>query len=348
MSIFNKIINSKNPLVSVIVLNYNGKKVLKDCLESVFNSNYSPIEVIVVDNASTDGSDKTAIKNHSYKLIKNKANLGWCGGNNAGIRAAKGQFIILLNNDTEIDNNCISQLVQATIKGADFCAPKILLEDKKTINSTGLRIHVAGFGLLRGSGEIDEGQYNEPDEIAGFHGACIFGSKKAIEEVGPLDEFFITFNDDTDWSWKALLKGFKVNYVPSAILYHKWGWIYGTINVKKFRWVERNRLVMVLTNYSKRSIILLLPILALYEFATLIYCLEKGIFSAKIQSYIDLWLNRTYLIQRRRLIQKERKKTDSFVIKKFTSTFSHAYLGKYVSPLNVLSLMIWKKISKYI
>ncbi len=339
---------SDNSLVSIIVLNYNGKDVLRDCLESISKSTYSPFEVLVVDNASKDGSDQIMLPDKRYRLLKNKHNLGFCGGNNVGIRAANGEFVVLLNNDTLVHPDWLSEFVKAAKNGADFCAPKILLADKKTINSAGLEIHIAGFGLLRGSGELDKGQYDNLIEIGGVHGACIFATRKAIEEVGLLDEIFYAFNDDTDWSWRALLKNLHIVYVPSALVIHKWGHKWNSKALEKFRHVERNRLILILTNYSRRSLILLLPIFFATEMATLLYCLNNHLLSAKINSYTDLILKRKYLKQRRRIVQKTRRITDRLLSRKLTDKFAHSLIAKPVEPLNTLYSFFWAKISQYI
>jgi hypothetical protein len=321
--------------------------VLEACLDSISKSAYSPFEVLVVDNASKDGSDQITLPDHRYRLLKNKRNLGFCGGNNVGIRVANGEFVVLLNNDTEVDPDWLSQLVKTALtSAADFCAPKILLDDKETINSTGLEIHIAGFGLLRGLGKIDAGQYDNSIHLLGAHGACIFASRKAIEKVGVLDEAFFAFNDDTDWSWRALLKGLKIIYVPSAVVYHKWGHSWGSKNPEKFRLVERNRLIMILTNYSGRSIILLFPILVITELATMAYCLQsRSLISAKINSYADLLMLRQYLRDRRNSIQDNRQISDRLIVKKFQIRFEQSYLVKHVNLLNSLYKFIWNLVS---
>lgn len=326
------------PLVSIVILNYNGHEVLKACLDSVFKSTYSAFEVIVVDNNSIDGSDEIARRMYDIHLLKNKSNVGFCAGNNTGIRAARGEFIVLLNNDTVVHPEWLNQLVhEATCFDADLCQPKILLfGNGRTINSTGLTIHFAGFGMLRGSGEIDVGQYDKVKEVCGVHGACFFASKKAVEKMGLLDENFFAFNEDTDWSWRALLMGLKIIYVPTALVYHKWGHGWGSRGAEKFYYAERNRIIMVMTNYSKHSLILLLPTLLLTEFATLGYCVATKTLFSKIRAYADVIRMSRYIMNRRKFIQNKRKMPDKWLANKFTFRFEHAFLAKNVEPLNTL------------
>ncbi|MEM3062363.1 MAG: glycosyltransferase family 2 protein, partial [Nitrososphaerota archaeon] len=181
-------------LVSIIILNYNGDSVLLECLESVFSSNYHNFEVIVVDNASSDGSDRLTKKHFpQIRLIKNKRNLGYSIGNNIGILEAKGEYIVLLNNDTIVHPDWIKELIAAAQRYPDaaFLQPKILFEgNRRVINSAGNMIHIAGFGLCRGIGEVDNGQYDKEEEIGYASGACVFARRRAIEEIGLLDSTY--------------------------------------------------------------------------------------------------------------------------------------------------------------
>jgi len=327
-----------NPLVSVIVLNFNGREVLEPCLDSVFASSYFPFEVIVVDNGSTDRSAEIARTRCDFRLLKKEHNVGFSAGNNAGIQVARGEFLVLLNNDTIVHPNWLSELVaEANRSGADFCQPKILmLDDRRIINTTGISIHVAGFGILRGGGEIDAGKDDELKQICGVSGVCIFASRRAIEEVGLLDDNFFAFCEDTDWSWRALLMGLKLVYVPTAIVYHKWGHAWGLRSSRKFYYEERNRLILVLTNYSLHSLIMLLPIFMVTEVFTVGYCAFHRVLYAKILAYTDLFRMRQYVIRRRRSMQSKRKVSDRLIVKMFTYKFEHAFLTNAVAPINSL------------
>lgn len=336
--------------MSVIVLNYNGKDVLGPCLDSVFASFYFPFEVIVVDNGSTDGSADFYKERYPFRLVRNEHNLGYCGGNNAGIRVARGEFLVLLNFDTVVDRNWLNELTQYAMKlKADFCQPKILMfDDPRIINSMGLDIHLAGFGLLRGGGSIDSFENNEPREVAGVHGTCLFASRKAIEEVGLLDSNFFAFCEDTDWSWKASMLGLRLVYVPSAVVYHRWGHGWGHQSPEKFYYSERNRMIMIFTNYSRRSLILLLPVFVLTEIVTLGYCLLHKMLRAKILAYSRLLQMRGYIARRRRRIQLARQVSDNLVIRKFTYDFEHPFLARYIAPVNVLYKWLFRLVADFL
>jgi len=150
---------SENPLVSVIVLNYNAGELLLNCIESIKKSAYKNLEIIVIDNISTDKSQKKCKEKYpDIKLIQNDENFGYCEGNNIGIRKAKGDFIMILNPDTIVESNCIRELIFAHEKlGEGLYQPKILsLNEKQVLQSTGNMIHIFGFGFAKDKGKKDE------------------------------------------------------------------------------------------------------------------------------------------------------------------------------------------------
>ncbi|MEM3386089.1 MAG: glycosyltransferase family 2 protein [Nitrososphaerales archaeon] len=333
-----------NPHVSIIIVNYNGKEVLDKCVSSIFSSSYYPLEVILVDNCSNDGSDLEVAKKYDVTLIKNKTNLYFCRGSNIGVRRAKGKYIMFLNHDIILDREAISELMKEALrsKNSGFFQPKILLLDKPNIlNSTGLDIHLAGFGILRGGGEVDLGQYDNLTEIPSVHGACFLASKEALEDTGLFDEFFVAFNEDTDIGWRALLKGWRPRYVPSAKVYHKWGQSWGSIYLRqdKLYYVERNRIILLLTNYETRTLILFLPILILAELSTLFYCLIHKSLKIKVRTYADIIRSTHYILKRRKYIQANRRVNDRYIISKFTYKFNHPFLAESTKLLKILNLL---------
>jgi GT2 family glycosyltransferase len=325
-------------LVSVIVVDYHGKDVLEKCLQSVFLSSYPALEVIVVDN-SNDSSIEEISKKFDVVLLMSGRNLGYSGGNNFGVGRANGEYVLFLNNDAILHPDAISRLVEeATRSQAALCEPKILMMDNpRMINSAGILIHLAGFGVLRGCGEEDLGQYDEIEESCAPHGACVLASKSAFQNLGCFDELFFAFNEDTDLGWKALLMGKNTRYVPSAIVYHKWGHAWNKAQeANKIYFAERNRLIMILTNYQCRTMVLLLPIFILAECSTLAYCAFQGMLGSKVKGYADLIQLRRYLVRRRRWIQSVRKTKDSIIVKSFTLEYKHTLLGRPNKPVNML------------
>ena len=226
--------------------------LLLNCVDSVFKILHDNIEVIVVDNASTDNSHKKCKeKFEKIKLIENKQNLGYCEGNNVGIREATGEFIIILNPDTIVTPDCVTELMTAYKKhGEALYQPKIIsLYEKDIIQSTGNMLHLFGFGFARDKGVLNSLQRDMIEQIGYASGTCLFLSQKTLKKIGLLDSFLFLYHDDLDLGWRAAHLGIKSYYVPLSVIYHaesyslKW-------SSKKFFWLERNRRYCLLTHYS--------------------------------------------------------------------------------------------------
>jgi len=334
----------KAPVVSVVILNYNGMDVLPRCLRSVYNSTYPNFEVIVVDNGSTDQSVDAAERDFPETImVRNGRNLGYSMGNNMGIARSKGEYVVLLNNDTVVHPDWLEELVKGAIQlNGGFYQPKIvLMDDPKIINSAGNMIHIAGFGLCRGLGEPDVGQFEEMVEIGYASGACVFAPRRAIEEIGLLDPLYFAYNEDTDWGWRGRIFGWKSFYIPAAVVYHKWS-RFGGLSSLKFYYIERNRIATLVKNYSNRTLILLLPILLMFELAVILYSLSSGRLPEKIRGYVGLFKSRRNLIEQRRQLQAKRRFSDRVVMEVFVDEMKHSYLGSAIGTVNkIVHLLSW-------
>jgi GT2 family glycosyltransferase len=279
-------------LVSIIILNYNAGKLLSDCIESIFKTNYNNFEVILVDNASTDTSyKKCKEKFNKIHLIENKDNLGYCEGNNVGIREAKGQYVAILNPDTKVEPNWLDELVTAYKKHGDaLYQPKILAFENKIFETAGNMLQIFGFGYPKGRGELDSNQYDVPGKIGYASGACLFTSMKVLNKIGYFDSFLFLYHDDLELGWRAAQRGIKSLYVPTTIIYHlasynlKW-------SEQKFFWLERNRHYCLLTHYSKKTFYKMLPSLLIVEIMIILFYLMKGFGKAKLRAYWDILKN---------------------------------------------------------
>ena len=307
------------PLVSIIILNYNAGKLLLDCIKSIQKSTYKNLEIIVVDNVSTDKS-QIECKNEfpEIKLIQNKQNLGYCEGNNVGIREAQGNFLIILNPDTIVESNCIDELVTAYNKFGDgLYQPKILsLNDDGIIQSTGNMLHVFGFGFARDKGNDDIEKDHEIEKIGYASGTCLFTTKSVFEKVGLLDSFLFLYHDDLDLGWRAAQVGIDSFYVPKSKIYHvesyslKW-------SAKKFYWLERNRKYCLLTHYSKDTYEKISSSLWLVDLLVWFFYLSKGFLGAKIKAELDIKRNKKKIEEKYNELEKRKKIPDKDLIKKF-------------------------------
>jgi len=313
-------LNSNKPLVSIIILNYNAGELLINCIESIINSNYSNLEIIVVDNNSTDQSHiKCKKKIKQIKIIENKENHGYCEGNNIGIRKASGEFITILNPDTIVEEGWMDFLIEAYQKnGKGLYQPKILsLNEKSIIQSTGNYIQLFGFGYARDKGEENSNEIKNIEKIGFASGTCLFTSKLVFDEIGLLDSFIFLYLDDLDLGWRAKQLGISSFIVPNSIVYHAESYILKWSS-KKFYWLERNRKYCILTHYSKNTQNKMLPTLIIIEVLVFFFYLSKGFILAKIKADIDILKNWSLIKKRYNYLESKKRIKDNKIIEDFT------------------------------
>jgi GT2 family glycosyltransferase len=220
-------------LVVIIILNLNKKEDILKCLESVFKFDYSPYEVVVIDNGSTDGSVEAISKTFpEIHLIRNASNLGVVGGRNQGIEYANNNFqykyLFFLDNDTSVEKESLSELVNAvrSDKQIGLVTPKsYMMSSSQVIASAGgMGINLyTGFIYDIGSGEVDKEQYDQPKFVTSCAGLVLV-KKEIFSRIGWFDEIFNPYGwEDVDFSLRARKKGYKILYVPKAVIYHKGG-----------------------------------------------------------------------------------------------------------------------------
>ncbi|MCY4072986.1 MAG: glycosyltransferase family 2 protein [Chloroflexi bacterium] len=210
--------------LSVVIPNWNGRRFLAACLNSLQQQTYSDIEIIVVDNASDDGSQ--ALIRESFpqvQLITLPENRGFTGACNIGMQAASGNIIALLNNDTEVDVNWVEEIVEGFCSDQEIgmVASKMLLFDKRDhFHTAGDTFGTDGSAGNRGAWERDAGQYDRAEYVFGACGGAAAYRKSMLDDIGLLDDDFFFLLEDIDLAWRAQLSGYKALYVPSAVVYH--------------------------------------------------------------------------------------------------------------------------------
>ncbi|HUX77135.1 MAG TPA: glycosyltransferase family 2 protein [Anaerolineae bacterium] len=213
------------PLVSVIIPNWNGAHHLTHCLASLRRQIFREFEVIVADNGSTDGSLELLAREYpEVRVLALGENLGFAGACNAGMRVARGTFVVLLNNDAEADSRWLSEVVAAFQRHpeAGLVASKMLLFDRRdTLHTAGDFYRVDGIPGNRGVWQKDEGQYDREETVFSACGGSAAYRKAMLEQVGLLDEGFFFSCEDVDLAWRAQLAGWQCIYVPRAVVYHK-------------------------------------------------------------------------------------------------------------------------------
>jgi len=248
---------------SVIILNYNGKKYLKECLNSLMNQTYSDYEIIISDNGSTDGSVDFIKKSYPrIILIENGENLGYADGNNRGIRKATGDYIVILNNDTKTDKNWLKNLVEVanSDKKIAVAGGKVYwMNDPKRIQSIGGKLrkwnNFIHLGSRIGQNEIDKGQYENVINIDYALGCSFLIKKDVLKEMGLFDEKYFIYNEEIDLQYRIKRSGYKIVYSPKAKIWHLGSAVVGRETYKKIYLTQRNKMRFILKNFELYLII---------------------------------------------------------------------------------------------
>ena len=244
------------PLVSVISVNYNQSEVTLDLLRSLQNTSYKNIEVIIVDNASPD-DDPDIIKKEfpEITLIKSDKNLGFAGGNNIGIRASKGDYLMFINNDTEVPEGFLEPLVElfesdpqigmVSPKIKFYWNPNILQYAGITkMNPVTLRNH--GLGYYKTDGP----EFDKLSQTESIHGAAMMVPRRVIEKVGMMTEVYFLYYEEHDWAEMIKRAGYKIYYQPKSYILHKESVSTGKNSPFKTYHITRNRLVFARRNFN--------------------------------------------------------------------------------------------------
>jgi GT2 family glycosyltransferase len=321
--------------VSIIIANYNGKGLIIDCIKALEKQSFKDFEVIVLDNASSDGS-LDEIQNFieisslspRIKLIFSSMNLGFAGGNLEGLRHANGEYIALLNNDTEPDGRWLGELVKAMDNSPDvgICASKLLVHGTNIIDSVGDGFSTALRGFKREEGNRNP-SYKERDYIFGACAGAALYRRRMIEEIGFLDEDFFLIHEDTDLNFRAQLNGWKVLYVPTALVYHKVRSSIGPMSDMAIYYTLRNSEFVRIKNIPFGIFIRCLPeflIGALTEF--IYFAIKHKRLRLYFKAKIDALSMFPRMLKKRAVIMKNRKVTHRYLLKMMTPVWERDFM----------------------
>lgn len=319
------------PLISIVVLNYNGKGILKNCIDSIENATYpqDKKEIIIVDNNSSDGSKdlihKIGSSNNNIKLKLNNENLGWSGGNNEGIKLSKGEIIFIISNDVQVEENFFMEATSLylTNRAIGIQQPlSISSKDKISIDSGANYIDRFGYwyGYIPNT--------DEPIPIFFAEGMAFSFKREVLLAIGPLDQNYFMMFDDLDFSWRARLFGFEVYLNPKSKIFHSRG---GTVGNGIFRNKDflhisttRNHLATLYKNLEFTNYLLSFVVVVSVEIGKTLFLIAKGQYRVakgilKGVFFFFLELNK-YKISRK-FIQNNRIVSDK-MIKKSMHSFS--------------------------
>ncbi len=343
--------------VAVIIVNYNGQNYLPALLTSLFKFWPQTVkqEIIVVDNASGDNSVDWLKANYPQVIIlANQENYGFAKGNNLGLKYALSQgddYAMLLNQDTIVTAGYLDKLAEALAadKAVAAVQPKILLYPQtQLLNSLGNVIHFLGFGYTSGHRQADFFS-SEPKEVNYCAGAACLIKLAVLEKVGLFKEELFMYHEDLDLGWRLSLAGYKNVLAPQAIVYHQYEF---SRSIKKYYFMERNRLMVMLENYRLATLLLILPAWLVMEAGLLLFAFTSGWLMEKLKVYgyffsLKVW--REILVQRR-LTQAQRRLPDRAIVSKFSGLIANQEVKHFLvdKAANPLFNLYWQLIKRLI
>lgn len=248
---------NREPLVYIILVNYNGYEYTMDCLKSLKNIHYCNYKIVVVDNNSRDGSQEKFTESENIHLIFSRENLGFAGGNNIGIKYAVDngcEYVLLLNNDTVVKEDFLNELVETAEKDKDIAVVggKIFYYDNpKLIWYAGAKINeFTAITRHLGDKEEDRDEYNKLTETDYVTGCLMLVNIEALKKVGLMDEKYFLYYEETDWNVKFRKYGYKVVYNPKSVIYHKVSSTTSKQNDIVKYYYDRNAYYFVMNNFG--------------------------------------------------------------------------------------------------
>lgn len=285
------------PLVSIIAVNFNQLKVTIEFLESISKITYPNFEVIIVDNASAENpNEKLKQQFPDFIFLRSEKNLGFAGGNNLGIRKAKGDYFMLLNNDTEVEAGFLEPLVEAMQNN-----PKIgMVGSKVRFYHSPDIIQFAGATPMTkftatshfiGHNQKDISQFDEQKITPFASGAAMMTSRKVCEKIGLMAEFFFLYYEELDWQERIRKAGYEIHYIPKSLVLHKESISVGKNSPLQAYWKSRNRLLLIRRNYKQFNVFVSFLFLTFisYPYHLLKYIARRDRVSIKVHSIALGW-----------------------------------------------------------
>lgn len=305
-------------VVSIILVGFQSREHLRECLPSLSECATLPQEVILVDNASADGTAEFVREQHpEVNVIRSEDNRGFAWACNRGAAAARGDVLIFLNCDTLVTPGWVGPLVRALQDhSAGACMPRILLYGTAQVNTMGSRVHWSGLAWMDRWQAPDPGP-GPAQEVFGASGCALAIRAETFREVqGFADDFFM-YHEDIDLCWRLRLRGYRVLVVPEASIQHKYSF---SRNPLKWHMAERNRVRMILANYHWATLVLLSPALVAVDAGLWLYAAKAGLLGAKWRAARDLITGLPQMVRRRKMIQASRRVSDGPIWRQFSGS----------------------------
>jgi len=340
-----------SPLVSIIIPHFNNFSIINRCLKSLNKLTYDNVDIIAVDNNSSDNSVELLRDNFKdIKIVELDENLGYAGGCNHGVKYSKGEYLIFLNNDTTHDIDFIEPLIEQIISDDKIACvqPKIKNLNKKDYfdyaGSSGGFIDYLGYPFCRGrlfnTIEEDYSQYNDNKKVFWTSGACFITRKDIFNQIGGFDQKLFAHMEEIDYCWRCYLAGYENWVVPKSIIFHEGGSTLKFSSPHKTYLNHRNSLILILTNYSFKISLKIIIVRFFLEILSSFYDLIRFRvfhFIAHYKALCYLVFNINYLLNRIKLNKKIRIKNNQLIIDEgviFKNSIVYLY---FVKRLKVFS-----------
>lgn len=307
---------SSDSLVSILIVNYNGRHLIGSCLESIYRQSFKDIEIILVDNGSRDGSG-AYVKDlfRDVKVVFLPENVGFSGANVEGFKHAKGDYILLLNNDVEVEKDCLHHLL-AAMEGnpaVGICAAKMIVHGSTAIDSAGDGFAANLKGFKRGEGK-SASLYTQEEYIFGACAGAALYRRRMLDEIGFLDEDFFLIHEDTDLNFRAQLAGWKVLYVPTATAYHKVRSSIGDMSDIAIYYTLRNSEFVRIKNIPLPIFLRYLPAFIAGAIADFLYfAVKHGKLRLYLKAKIDVIRKLKIMLDKRKKIMKLKRVKNKYL-----------------------------------
>ncbi len=303
------------PEISVIIVNWNGEYFLPECLSALTKQTFQDFETILVDNCSEDGSVEFMRRQFpNVKLLALPDNRGFTGGNIAAYEEAKGELIVLLNNDTEAHPQWLEQIHTASAtypKAGSFASKMMYFDERDRVENCGFDLGIAGTTLDLGREELDGPEWAHPRAVFGACGGAAAYRRSMLDEIGFLDPGFFLIYEDVDLGFRAQLRGYECVYIPGAIVYHRYRTSIAKAPARQVFFSQRNIEFVYLKNMPLGLIFQAAPERLIYELGSAVYFARRGHSFAFLQAKLEAVKCLPRILRQRRKIQQGRKATSS-------------------------------------
>ncbi len=332
-----------------------GEKYLPDLMISLQAQDYAgEMKTFITDNESSLESFKFLQQlAPEAKITINKNNDGYAKGTNDSIRQAmkeKFDYIAVFNIHTILEPNCLKEMIKVleSDKRIGVVQARQMMPDKKTINSLGCATHFLGFGYCLGYRDKWKNQVSDVTEIFYASGTSMLFRREHLEEVGLFDEEYWMYNEDQELPWRMRLAGYRAVLAPRAVLYNKYEF---QRSIKKFYWMDRNRIISILICYKIPTLLLIFPAFILMELGHILFSLKNGWFKDKVRVWLYFSRLQTwkYICKARKRNQSLRKVKDKDIVKLITGRIWYQEIDDWkLRVINPVFNLYWRIVRKLI